>query len=160
MTIATRSDELERQSGDRLANYPFTLADYYRLTRLRGLDRLRAVEYGPYRRACWDLHWICLAIHGPAGVEGDTSGDDWVPTDDDFDQPNRRIDPTVNGILRAEWDGFNKKMDDWARRRYQDTGVMVSDADKRAHTSRFAAICRKRYGHSYPEALQEAERSG
>jgi hypothetical protein len=144
MTIAERADRLEREHGFTLEDYPYTDADYRRIKRLDGLDKLRGVKDQRYRKTLWALYWVVLAIHGKA------PSDEWRMGDDDFDTSSPQLPPEVNGVLQAEWDGFNKKMDRWAARRYRETGVMVSDSEKREHTTRFAAICRKRYGASYP----------
>lgn len=149
--IASRADRLERESGERFENYPYSDDDYRRITQLRGLDKLRGVRDLSLRRLCWALYWVSEA-GSPDRAE---HSDEWRMGDDDFDTSSVRIPPETNGLLRAEWDGFNKKMDAWSARRYRETGVMVSDAEKREHTAKFAAICRKRYGASYPAASTE-----
>lgn len=141
-----RAERLERDSGKRLDDYPYSDEDYARMKSLRGLDMLRGVRESALRKMCWGLYWICEGVKAPR----DMQGDEWRMSDEDFDTSSPRIPPETNGILRAEWSGFNKRMDVWAAKRYRETGVMVSDSEKREHTSRFAAICRKLYGASYP----------
>lgn len=152
MSIAELAARLERESGARFEDYPYSDEDYRRIGRLEGLDKLRGVRDLSLRKLCWALYWISEAGSPPRPEHSD----EWRMGDDDFDHSSPRIPPETNGVLRAEWDGFNKKMDRWAARRYRETGVMVSDSEKREHTSRFAAICRKRYGASYPSASTEA----
>jgi hypothetical protein len=146
--IADRASTLEHESGYTPADFPYREGDYRNIASLTGLDKLRGVRDASLRRLCWSLYWICEATSPPARV----AGDEWRMGDDDFDTSSSRVPPEINGVLRAEWDGFNKKLDRWAAARYRETGVMVSDSEKRDHTSRFAAVCRKRYGASYPEA--------
>ena len=154
-SIADRAADLERESGQRLDDFPYTEEDYRNIKRLDGLEKLRGVRDRDLRRMCWALYWI-TQVTSPARP---ARADEWRMGDDDFDTSSPRLPPETNGVLRAEWDGFNKKMDRWAARRYVETGVMVSDSDKRAHTSRFAAVCRKRYGASYPDAAAPEEKS-
>ena len=148
MTIAETAARLEHESGCALADFPYSDEDYRRVSQLSGLDKLRGVRDPHLRKLCWALYWITEATSPPPR----TQSDEWRMGEDDFDATRTGIPPETNGVLRSEWDSFNKKMDRWAAKRYRETGVMVSDSEKREHTSRFAAICRKRYGASYPEA--------
>jgi hypothetical protein len=149
MTIAARASRLELDSGKRLEDYPYSDDDFRRVTKLIGLDRLRGVRDYSLRRLCWALYWITEASSPPP------RSDEWRMDDDDFDPSRPKLPPETNGLLRAEWDGFNKRLDSWAAKRYRETGVMVSDSDRRVHTARFAAILRKRYGATYPEAAEQ-----
>jgi hypothetical protein len=148
MNIAERATRLEQESGERIENYPYSDEDYRRIAQLSGLDKLRGVRDHSLRKLCWALYWIAEAGSPPP------RSDEWRMSDDDFDPSRPKIPPETNGLLRAEWDSFNKKMDAWSSGRYRDTGVMVSDSDKRVHTARFAAILRKRYGATYPETQE------
>lgn len=158
MDLSERAARLERESGERFEDYPYTEGDYRRIQQLTGLEKLRGVKDHHMRRQCWALYWVCQA----GSPERPERSDEWRMSDDDFDTSSPRIPPETNGILRAEWSGFNKKMNQWSAKRYRETGVMVSDSEKREHTSRFATICRKRYGAGYPSNTEPVanERDG
>lgn len=64
----------------------------------------------------------------------------------------------LNNLVLAEWNGFKKRLEEYAERREQD-GRPLTAAERAAHITRFRDKLMETYGTSAVDARWEAERA-
>lgn len=83
----------------------------------------------------------------------------WDPSSEDPLAPVPRLAQQGLGVdwdtqqsqMYAEWQRFEKRMDEHSNRQYFERGVGLSDAEKSAHRRRFERKMRAIYGSAYAD---------